>query len=60
MGNGMNAKLAMDNMIPMFVGRQNMHENNSLNVSCLLDIQSLNFPIMLNGPLKYTNATDIP
>ena len=45
--------------MPIFVGKQNMQENNSLNVSCLLDIQFLNLSITLNGPLKYTNIFDM-
>jgi hypothetical protein len=50
----------MDKMIPTLVGKQNIQENNSSNVLFLLLIHVLNLSIILNGPLKYTRALDIP
>ena len=45
-------ELKMDNIIPILVGKQNIQENNSSKVSCLLEIHTLNLSINLNGPLK--------
>lgn len=45
-------ELKMDNIIPILVGKQNIQENNSSKVSCLLEIHTLNLSINPNGPLK--------
>ena len=49
-----------DMMIPMLTGRQNIHEKTSPNLPIFLDANSLNLEITSYGPLKYTNAIDIP